>query len=393
MARCLWRSGSSATSSRRSGSPGRSAQIATLTAIGAGAGTVVAGPIVDHLGFAWLFWLPMIICIGAGLAAALFVPESPVRTPGRISVAPVFLLPVWLVALLIAMSQAPVWGWGSGRVIGLLVVAVAACAAWIFAEMRSAVPLIDMRMMRLPAVWTTNVVALLIGLSMYATFAFLPELLQTPKASGYGFGASITQSGLILLPSSVTMFVLGQYSGKLTARFGGRALVIAGSVIGALSMAIIAFAHEHKWEIYVASAVMGAGIGLVFSAMSALVVAAVPAEQTGVASGMNANIRTIGGSIGAALMASIVTARLEANGLPRESGYTIGFAVLAFGLVLAAFAALRIPLGRRTASKDEARTGRWRWSPAAPSSATTANDRRAALVVARPRRPRRGRGR
>jgi EmrB/QacA subfamily drug resistance transporter len=329
-------------------------QIATLTAIGAGAGTVVAGPIVDHLGFEWLFWLPMIICIAAGLAAALFVPESPVRTPGCISVAPVFLLPVWLVALLIAMSQAPVWGWGSGRVIGLLVVAVAACAAWIFAEMRSAVPLIDMRMMRLPAVWTTNVVALLIGVSMYATFAFLPELLQTPTESGYGFGASITQSGLILLPSSVTMFVLGQYSGRLTARFGGRALVTAGSVTGAVSMALIAFGHDHKWEIYVASAVMGAGIGLAFSAMAALVVAAVPAEQTGVASGMNANIRTIGGSIGAALMASIVTARLESNGLPRESGYTIGFAVLAVGMVLAALAALRIPIGRRPVSKHEA---------------------------------------
>jgi MFS family permease len=99
---------------------------------------------------------------------------------------------------------------------------------------------------------------------------------------------------------------------------------------------------------------MGAGIGLAFSAMAALVVAAVPAEQTGVASGMNANIRTIGGSIGAALMASIVTARLESNGLPRESGYTIGFAVLAVGMVLAALAALRIPIGRRPVSKHEA---------------------------------------
>jgi hypothetical protein len=69
---------------------------------------------------------------------------------------------------------------------------------------------------------------------------------------------------------------------------------------------------------------------------------------------MNANIRTIGGSIGAALMASIVTARLEPSGLPKESGYTIGFAVLAGGLVLAAVAALRIPIGRRPVSAEEA---------------------------------------
>ena len=92
---------------------------------------------------------------------------------------------------------------------------------------------------------------------------------------------------------------------------------------------------------------MGVGFRLAFSAMSALVVAAVPASQTGVASGMNANIRTIGGSIGAAAMASIVTSHLAPSGLPLESGYTIGFAAMAAGLVLAALAGLLIPSARR----------------------------------------------
>ena len=89
--------------------------------------------------------------------------------------------------------------------------------AWVVVESRSAHPLIDMRMMRIPAVWTTNLVALLFGVGMYATFAFLPEFLQTPPSAGYGFGASITQSGLILLPSSVAMFVFGIASGRLTS--------------------------------------------------------------------------------------------------------------------------------------------------------------------------------
>jgi len=87
-------------------------------------------------------------------------------------------------------------------------------------ESRSAHPLIDMRMMRIPVVWTTNLVALLFGVGMYATFAFLPEFLQTPAAAGYGFGLSITLSGLILLPSSVAMFIVGIASGRLTRRFG-----------------------------------------------------------------------------------------------------------------------------------------------------------------------------
>lgn len=191
--------------------------------------------------------------------------------------------------------------------------------------------------------WTNNLVALLIGIGMYATFAFLPEFVQTPTAAGYGFGASITRSGLMLLPSAITMFVVGMFAGRLARSLGGKTLVVAGCLTGCAAMAMLAFAHRLAWEIYASSALMGIGFGLAFSAMSALIVAAVPPTQTGVATGMNANIRTIGGSIGSAVMASIVTSQLAPSGLPKESGYTTGFAVMACGLALAGLAGLLIP--------------------------------------------------
>jgi EmrB/QacA subfamily drug resistance transporter len=325
--------------------------IASLSAVGGGLGIVLAGPIVTTLGYRWLFWLPMIFTIIAGVSAVLFVPESPVRAPGRVSWLPPVLLSGWLVALLVALSEAPAWGWGSARVLGLLAAAAVLGVGWVVAELRARTPLIDMAMMRRTAVWTNNLVALLIGMGMYATFAFLPEFVQTPSAAGYGFGASITGSGLMLLPSAVTMFFVGMYSGRLAARFGGKALVVAGCLIGAVSMGILALAHHHPWEIYVSTGLMGIGFGLAFAAMSALIVAAVPVSQTGVASGMNANIRTIGGSIGAAAMASIVTSQLAASGLPKEIGYTTGFAVMTGCLVLAALAGLLIPgVGRAAAT-------------------------------------------
>ena len=328
--------------------------LAALTAIGAGLGIVLAGPIVKVLDYHWLFWLPMILTIVAAVAAVLFVPESPVRAPGRISWLPAVLLSAWLVALLVALSEAPAWGWGSRRVLGLLAAAVVLAAGWMIAELRATTPLIDMHMMRRTTVWTNNLVALLIGMGMYATFAFLPEFVQTPTAAGYGFGASITRSGLMLLPATITMFVVGMSVGRLARRLGGKVLVIAGCLIGSVAMAILAFAHGHEWEIYLSTALMGIGFGLAFSAMAALVVAAVPTSQTGVASGMNANIRTIGGSIGAAMMASIVTSQLAPSGLPKESGYTIGFAVMAGSLVLAALAGLLIPsVGRLRQMADE----------------------------------------
>jgi MFS family permease len=224
---------------------------------------------------------------------------------------------------------------------------VVLAAGWLVAELRAATPLIDMKMMRRTAVWTNNLVALLIGLGMYATFAFLPEFVQTPAVAGYGFGASITRSGLMLLPSAITMFAVGIFAGRLGRRLGGKRLIIAGCLIGCGAMSVLAFAHQHAWQIYLSNALMGVGFGLAFSAMAALIVTAVPPSQTGVASGMNANIRTIGGSIGSAVMASIVTSQLAPTGLPRESGYTTGFAVMALGLLVAALAGFLIPSAQR----------------------------------------------
>jgi EmrB/QacA subfamily drug resistance transporter len=327
--------------------PGAVGIIAALAAVGAGLGIVIAGPIVSALNYRWLFWLPMIVTVITAICAIALVPESDVRAPGRISWLPAVLLSGWLVALLIPLSEASVWGWRSGKTLGLLAAAVVLAAAWVVAEMRARTPLIDMKMMRAPAVWTNNLVALLIGVGMYATFAFLPEFVQTPTVAGYGFGASITKSGLMLLPAAVAMFIVGIFVGRLSARLGGKTLVVAGCLVGCTAMLVLAFAHDHVWQIYLANSLMGVGFGAAFSAMSALIVAAVPPSQTGVASGMNANIRTIGGSIGAAAMASIVTAKLEPSGFPVQSGYTTGFAVMAGGLLLAAAAALLMPSARR----------------------------------------------
>jgi len=326
--------------------------VAAMAAVGGGAGIVLAGPIVSHLDYHWLFWIPLVITVLAAVSAHLFVPESPVRTPGRINLVAALLLSGWLVALLLGVSQAPSWGWGSSGVVGLIVAAVALGVMWIIVESRSRQPLIDMKMMRVPAVWTNNLVAFLFGMGMYSVMAFLPEFLQTPRSAGYGFGADIIQSGLFLLPLTVTMFLFGLLSGRIAAAIGSKAAVIIGSVFSSGAYLTLAFAHRQAWEIYAASTLLGVGLGLAFSAMSNLIVQAVPPAQTGVASGMNANIRTIGGAIGAAVMSSIVTSELLADKLPAAGGYTRGFAFLAGITVVAVLAAIFIPAA--TAARADA---------------------------------------
>jgi MFS family permease len=192
-------------------------------------------------------------------------------------------------------------------------------------------------------VWTNNLVSFLFGVGLYSVMAFLPEFLQTSRSAGYGFGASTVVSGLYLLPMTFGMFILGLYSGKIAAKYGSKFAVILGSAVSCVGYIVLAFAHDESWEIYLASACLGVGLGLAFSAMSNLIVVAVPPAQTGVASGMNANIRTIGGAVGAGVTSSIVTSTLLKSGVPAESGYVHGFLFLAVVTVFAVVAAILIP--------------------------------------------------
>ncbi|MBR7828912.1 MFS transporter [Actinospica sp. MGRD01-02] len=326
------------------------------TAVGGGVGLLVAGPIVTHLDYHWLFWIPMVLTAIATVACWLWVPESPVRTPGRISWGAAGLLSAWLVMLLLGVSEGPTWGWGSTKVLALFAGAAICLPLWIWTELRSSQPLIDMRMMRMPAVWTTNLVALLFGVGMYAVMTFLPQLVQTSKSvAGYGLSASITQSGVYLLPMTVGMFLLGIAAAPLARRIGLKAVLLLGCAVSVPGFVALALGHARGWEIYTASGLLGVGIGLAFASMSAIVVQSVPAAQVGVASGMNANIRTIGGAIGSSVAASVLASGISAaNPIPKDSGYTHVFWMLAGASVFAALAALLIPTARRRAAPDVA---------------------------------------
>jgi MFS family permease len=178
----------------------------------------------------------------------------------------------------------------------------------------------------------------------------VPEFLQTPPSAGYGFGASITRSGLVLLPLSGTLVVAVIMTCRFASRFGSKVPLVAGSVFSGAGMLIPAIAHGSEGEFYASMALVGLGIGFAFSAMSNLVVEAVPAHQTGVATGMNANVRTIGGAIGSTVVASIISSSIS-GGLPGEHGYELSFIVLGAGMGLAGVAAAFVPsLAQRTAS-------------------------------------------
>lgn len=325
---------------------GTISNLSAVIAAGGGVGIVAAGPIVSALDYRWLFWIPVGVVAVTTLIALRYVPESPGRAEGNVNWLGAGLLSAWLVALLLPLTQAGAWGWGSIRTVGLFAAAVALFALWLYAEARSRTPLIDLRVMRLPAVWTTNTAALLFGAGMYAIWSFLPAFVQTPSSAGYGFGATVTTAGLLMLPMLVAMFLSGVLSGRLEPVLGAKALLTAGAALGALACGFLTLWHDEQWQIAVVAGLFGLGIGLAFASMANLIVGSVPADQTGAATGMNANIRTIGGSIGAAVTSVLVTGRLQPSGLPYASGYTHGFALLALLCLAASGAALLVPVRR-----------------------------------------------
>jgi EmrB/QacA subfamily drug resistance transporter len=315
--------------------------------IGGGIGTVLAGPIMEGLSYHWLFWIPMIVCVFTVVMAWLFIPDSPARAMSKkINWTGAILLGAALASLLLAVSKGRTWGWGSGTVLGLFAAAAVLLVLWVSAENRSEAPLVDMKVMRLRGVWTTNVAGLTMGYAMMATMFLMPQLLQLTEDSGYGFGTTVTMGGVYMLPLAVAMLIAGPTAGTLEARIGSKPSLLAGGALITAGAVLLIVAHQEIWQVEIGLFVAGLGVGAAMAAMANVIVAAVPPEQTGIASGINTIARTVGMSFGSALSTVAITTQVTAQGLPEESGFNLAFGLAAGAGALALVFGAMVPSGR-----------------------------------------------
>jgi EmrB/QacA subfamily drug resistance transporter len=322
--------------------------ISATFGIGGGAGLVLSGLIVDHFSYEWIFWLGFAVVVVAIIATHLFVPESPIKSPAKIDYTGATLFSAGLVCLLLAVSEGNRWGWGSPEILGLFAVAAVVLAYWVRFEQRVPEPLVDIRLLRKRAVWTTNLTAWLIGFGMFGSFILIPQFVQMPAAAGYGFAVGVTGAGLFMLPSAAVMLVAGPIAGTLAGRRGSKLPLLLGTAFAGISFTLLAVAHSQEWQIILAVTLLGLGIGLSFASMANLIVEAVPQHQTGEATGINTIMRTVGGAFGGQIAAAIIADHIDAStGLAAESGFTAAFVLGAVALGIAMLAASLIP-GRRT---------------------------------------------
>ena len=244
-------------------------------------GIVLAGPILQHLSYHWLFWVPLVVVVASGIAAYLVVPDRPGQRDGGVSWPAALLLAGWLVCLLVAVSEGPAWGWSShaGRR-AVRVVRWCCSSRGSTVEERARVPLVDLQMLRIRGVWTTNAAAVLVGWGTYSAFVLIPEHVEAPTSTG-GFGASVATAGLYLVPWTGAVAVASALSGRLSAQFGSRVPLIIGTATATAGFAWLIVQHGHPWQIIVASTLLGAGTGFAFASMVNLVIENVAARADG----------------------------------------------------------------------------------------------------------------
>jgi MFS family permease len=327
--------------------PGAIGLISALSAVSGGVGVAVAGPIVSSLGLHFLFWLPLAVIVPITIAIDRFVPPSRLRAPGRVNWRAAVLLSLGLSAVLLAVSETPVWGWLSFKTLGLIALGLVILAVWVYGESRSPAPLINMKLMRVKGIWTCNVFAFTLGVGLYVTYILIPEYVEVPKRLGYGFGASLTGAGVFLLPMTLAVFVAGSQMGRLEKRFGAKRPVLLAGLSMMASYILMAVARQRPWEIYLEPILLGAGVGIAFAGSINLLVENCAPEQTGEVTGMNAVTRLVGGAFGAAAVASILAAATGANGYPSAHGFTVAFLVCAVAIGAGVLVALLIPERRR----------------------------------------------
>ncbi len=318
-----------------------------VMAMGAAVGIVAGAFIVEHLTWQWIFWLPLVVIVLAMIGTWLFVPESPVRVGGKINWLAAGLMSLGITMALLGVTESTSWGWGSPKTIGLIAGGLAVCALWVLVETRSREPLIDMAMMRIRGVWTTNLAAFLLGAGMYSIFIVFPQFAQLPKSTGFGFGASPVMSGVYLLPFTAGTVSMSFCAGLVARRFGSRAGVIGGSAVATIGFVLTTVLKLHPLDMVFCALLVGIGIGLAYAPLGNLIVGAVPPQQTGAATGMNTVARTIGGAIGAQLSATFIADNVHGI-YPTVTGFNDTFAMATGFMIVCTLCSLLIPHGRAT---------------------------------------------
>jgi len=322
------------------------ALISAMLGLGGAIGLTISGLIVEAWGLGGLFLVPAMGGAAVLVAVFWFVPEPPRGDGGtRVDIPGGLLLLVTLALLLLPLSRGTSWGWTSPTTLGLFGAGVVATVVFGFVQLRIRAPMVDLRLAAARPVLLTNLTSMLVGFVLFVNFLGTTAVLQAPAASGYGFGLSMVEAGLAMLPGGLLMAGLAVFAARVVIRFGGRVTMLLGVALMIMGFLPRMFVHAQIWQVVAAAAVISGGTAIVFAAVPALIFGATPPRRTGAANGLNALSRSTG-----LAAASAVFGTLGELGGP---GFVLFFDLGAVSCVVALGLALALPArGARTGAEE-----------------------------------------
>ncbi|MFE3001715.1 MFS transporter [Nocardia sp. NPDC059246] len=319
------------------------AMLATGVTTGQLIGSVIAGPCLSLIGSVRVtVAILAVACVAAGVVAMALLPESATRRARSIDWIGVLGLSVGLVSLLLGVMNANKAGWTSVSTLTGVTCGLVVLAAWVAWERHTPAPLVNLAVLSSKAMWPAMVAAVTFGLMVWIPKTPLVFFLAAkPQSVGYGLGFTATAISVVLI-----CFYLAQISGSslcalLTSKIGPRGVIFAGigcGTTGTAGMALLAYSSSMAgaaWLITVSFMVLGLGCGLLLGSMYAYVSEAAPADQVGVISGTYNTVRGVGGTVGGAAAAALLSAFTpEHSTASTVTGYAVvWFACAAAGVV------------------------------------------------------------
>lgn len=267
-------------------------------------GPTLGGWLTDHLSWRWAFYVNLPVGIIAIVAIYLefpyFHPQGVRRIIDWIGV---FTLTACLVPLLLALTWVTDYGWTSGRVESLLVIAAATLAAFLYAETRAAEPLLPLSLFRDPVIAVCSIGIFVLGMGMFGVIVYLPLFMQGV------LGISATQSGSLLTPLMLAAVTGNVISGHVTSRYGRyKALAVVGSLLIAAGMIVFARMDGStlRSEVVIGMVIAGFGMGFAQPVYTLAVQNSAPREHMGTATASTQFFRSIGSTLGVAIFGSLL---------------------------------------------------------------------------------------
>ena len=292
---------------------------AGVSALALAIGPLVGGLITEHLDWSWIFFVNIPIGILGIAASYLFIDESRDETHVRLDLPGLATSGLGLFALTYGLIEANTYGWGSTRIVGSFVLALASLVAFVQLERRQRSPMLPLELFRSGTYTGANLVVLLVALAMFGVFFFVSLYMQNI------LGYSPVQTGAAFLPMTILIILVAPVAGKTSDRIGSRGLMTAGMMLIAVQLVMFSrlSADASFWDLFPALMIGGIGMAATMTPSAAAATRSIPVDKAGVGSAVLNSARQIGGTMGIAVMGAIIAA--EAGGERTIDAFMRGF--------------------------------------------------------------------